>query len=254
MAKNWWFKFDWDDWLGDEELSACSLETQGLWLRCICLMYRSDTAELSGTIEQLRRKLGVLPEEVTRCLHELKSTNAADVRFGNDDVSIVSRRRQREVKAKENNRLYVAKHREKTECKDDVRIQSKSKSKNKEKEEDMSTHTPAFPDPNFEYPIKNLVDAFPDYLPDRITPAMIGFIEAAVKPVDAEAWRRTIEIYQMNFNPLTKSYLPDKTANVLGVFRKQKTEVEREQNGSNKSNNFGSKPTPGEIIANRSYR
>lgn len=134
MAKNWWFKFDWDDWLNDEDLSACSLETQGLWLRCICLMYRSDTAELTGTVEQLRRKLGVLPEELTRCLHDLKTNNAANVRFCNGDVSILSRRRQREVKAKENNRLYVAKHRQKTECKVDVRIQSKSKSKNKEKE------------------------------------------------------------------------------------------------------------------------
>lgn len=109
------------------------------------------------------------------------------------------------------------------------------------KEEIKNTYIPgANPEPvAFEYPIKNLVDAFPDYLPDRITPAMIGFIEAAVKPSDAEAWRRTIEIYQMNFNPLTKSYLPDKTANVLGVFRKQKTDIEREKNsnGNGKSNN-----------------
>jgi len=134
MAKNWWFKFDWDDWLNDEQLSACSLETQGLWLRCICLMYRSDTAELTGTIEQLRRKLGVLPEELTRCLSDLKNNKAADVRFCKDEVSVVSRRRKRELKVKENNRLYVAKHREKAECKDDVRVQSKSKSKKEEKE------------------------------------------------------------------------------------------------------------------------
>lgn len=147
MAKNWWFKFDWDDWLNDEDLSACSLETQGLWLRCICLMYRSDTAELTGSLEQLRRKLGVLPEELTRCLHDLKSNNAANVRFGNGDVSILSRRRQREVKAKENNRLYVAKHREKAECKVDVRTQSKSKSLKKEKEEELRDVSLAKPTP-----------------------------------------------------------------------------------------------------------
>lgn len=150
MAKNWWFKLDWDDWLTDGELSACSLETQGLWMRCICLMNRADVYELTGTIEQLRRKLGVLPEELTRCLHDLKTNDAATVRFSNGDVSIISRRRQKELKAKENNRLYVAKHREKTECKDDVRPQSKSKSKSieirEEKEEEKRATTTAISD------------------------------------------------------------------------------------------------------------
>lgn len=141
MAKNWWFKLDWDDWLTDGELSACSLETQGFWMRCVCLMNRADVYELTGTIEQLRRKLGVLPEELTRCLHDLKTNNAANVRFGNGDVSIASRRRQKELKDKENNRLYVAKHREKVACKNNVREQSKSKSKSKEKKEN-----PASPD------------------------------------------------------------------------------------------------------------
>ena len=131
MPKNCWFKCDWDDWLSDEALSGCSLEAQGLWLRCICFMYRADVAELTGSVEQLRRKLGVMPEELERCLRELKDNKAADVRFGNGDVSIVSRRRKRELNIKERNKLYVAKHRVKDECKTDVSIQSKSKSKNK---------------------------------------------------------------------------------------------------------------------------
>lgn len=131
MPKNFWFKFEWNDWLSDEALSCCSLEAQGLWIRCLCFMYRSDVAELTGTIEQLRRKLGVLPEELMRCLQELKTNKAADVRFCKDEVSIISRRRQKDLKASERNRLYVAKHREKDECKTDVSIQSKSKSKSK---------------------------------------------------------------------------------------------------------------------------
>ncbi len=136
MAKNYWFKFDWSDWLNDEDLSACSLEAQGFWIRCLCFMYRADDCELTGTVEQLRRKLGVLPEELIRCLNELKNNGAANVRFGNGDVSIVSRRRQKELKDKQNNRLYVARHREKAVCKEDVSIQSKSKSKSKSKEEE----------------------------------------------------------------------------------------------------------------------
>lgn len=146
---NFWFKFDWDDWLNDEALSGCSLEAQGLWLRCICFMYRGDVAELKGTVEQLRRKLGVLPEELTRCLSELKTNGAADVRFGNSDVSIISRRRQRECKHKENNRLYVSRHREKADSKKDVSIQSKSKSKsksNKEERKEVAASPPSNPE------------------------------------------------------------------------------------------------------------
>lgn len=134
MAKNWWFKFEWNDWLQDEQLSLCSLETQGFWLRCVCVLHRSDRYELTGTIDGMRRLLGCLPEELTRCMNELKSTGAADVRFGNGEVSIKSRRLEREHKARESNRLYVAKHREKDGCKVDVRTQSKSKSKELEKE------------------------------------------------------------------------------------------------------------------------
>lgn len=139
MTKNWWFKFEWNDWLGDDELSNCTLETQGFWIRCVAMMHRAGVSEFTGTVEQLRRKFGILPEELTRCLQDLKRNNAANVSFGNGDVSIVSRRLVRELNAKEKNRLQVAKHREKAECKSDVRTQSKSKSKSKEIREERET-------------------------------------------------------------------------------------------------------------------
>jgi hypothetical protein len=120
MKKNFWFKMEWERWLNDERLSLCTLETQGLWVRIICIMHRADIAELKGTIQQLSRIIGCLPEELTRCLSDLKSTGAADVRFGNGDVSILSRSRQRELKAKKNNALYQSRHREKAQCKDNI--------------------------------------------------------------------------------------------------------------------------------------
>lgn len=120
MAKNWWFKFEWEDWLGDDDLSSCTLETQGFWIKCLCLMYRTESHELTGTLDQLRRRLGLMPEEITRCAMDLKNNGAANVRFGNGIVSIISRRLQRVLKDKENNRLYVDRHRKKAKCKDDV--------------------------------------------------------------------------------------------------------------------------------------
>jgi uncharacterized protein YdaU (DUF1376 family) len=96
------------------------------------------------------------------------------------------------------------------------------------------------------YPMQPLIDAFPNV---SFTPAAIGFIEARVKPGDEEAWAKTIEIYQMNYDPMLKRYLPDKPANLLGVFDKQKADIERQKNGSTKTNNFGHKRTDQDVFA-----
>jgi hypothetical protein len=97
---------------------------------------------------------------------------------------------------------------------------------------------------DWEYPMKEIIEAFPDYLPDRVTSAMIGFFKAEVldTPIDRAAWSATIRDYQMNFNVATKSYLPEKTANVLSVFRKHKAELEK--NGT-KSNSNKQRDTDG---------
>jgi hypothetical protein len=88
----------------------------------------------------------------------------------------------------------------------------------------------------WEWPMKPLIEAFPEYLPDRVTPAMIGFIEADVKPGDEQAWADTIETYRMNFDPMLNRYLPDKTANLLGVFRKCKQELQANGSGNGGGN------------------
>lgn len=121
---NWWFKLDYSAWLTDEDLSRCSLETQGLWMRCICLMHKSAQPELSGTLEQMARSLGCFPDELMRCLLDLKRNDAADVTLGNGTVTVMSRRLKREVSDREKTRLRVQKHR----GNDDVTVQSKSKS------------------------------------------------------------------------------------------------------------------------------
>ena len=102
----------------------------------------------------------------------------------------------------------------------------------------FKTHIGAASDSGF--PMQPLFDAFPDYLPDRITPAQVGFIEAQVKPGDEIPWSMTIRDYQQNFNPTLGRYLPDKVANLLSVFRRHKEQVEKQKNGSNQTN-FGRK-------------
>ncbi len=81
--------------------------------------------------------------------------------------------------------------------------------------------------PELTYPVRDLVEAFPDYLDGRITSGMIGLIEATVLPGDEEPWRQTLQKYRENFNVDTKRYLPDKTGNLLDVFRDFKAKAAR---------------------------
>ena len=143
MTKNWWIKFEWNHWLGDPDLSRCSLETQGFWILCLCKMHQSERATLVGTIDELRRLFGILPEELTRCLQDLKRNNAANVIFGNGDVSVTSRRYERELKAKEYNRLQVRKSRSKSDVSSESQhiVKSKSLEIRKEKKKKATTTT-----------------------------------------------------------------------------------------------------------------
>lgn len=112
MAKNWWFKFDFKVWRNDSELRECSLEAKGFWLECLCVMYEKGVYEISGSPEKLARLLGCLPEEVMRCVLELKHSNAANVTVGQDGVTLISRRLQREANDREQARKRQAKFRE----------------------------------------------------------------------------------------------------------------------------------------------
>lgn len=131
---NWWFKFEHTAWLTDEALSQCSLETQGFWIRCICVMQKSGLPEIAGTVNQVARLIGVFPEELLRCAIDLKNTKAADVTLGNGSVTLMSRRLKRLISDREQTRLRVRKHRGNA----DVTRQSKSNKKeviSKKKEE-----------------------------------------------------------------------------------------------------------------------
>lgn len=114
----------------------------------------------------------------------------------------------------------------------------------KKEKESLNTHNPDA----WVWPMKPLIEAFPNMV---VQTNAIGFIEAAVKPGDESAWAATIDLYRMNHNPATNSYLPEKTGNLLGVFKKQKAEIERSKNGINAGNSGGryKKRTDTDVIA-----
>jgi hypothetical protein len=106
------------------------------------------------------------------------------------------------------------------------------------------------PLPDFGYPLSELYSAFPNL---QITPAQAGLIEAAVTEGDREAWKRTIEQYVANHNPMLNRYLPEKVGNLINVFKSKQGEVQR-QNGITQANSGQQRPSAGRTIANRWYR
>lgn len=151
MAKgDWWFKFEYLKWLTDEQLNRCSLATQGFWLRCICVMRKSGTGTLSDAGPELCRLLSVTPAELKRCFAELLKTKAADVTVRHASVTqksaiftLMSRKIQRELKVKEQNRLRKQRERRHAKVTDVSQDRVKSNKKEVRKEEELREASPS---------------------------------------------------------------------------------------------------------------
>lgn len=100
---------------------------------------------------------------------------------------------------------------------------------------------------DLDYPIADLVSAFPDVM---FTPSQCDQIASVVKDtqVDREAWSATIDKYKLDYNPELNRYIPNKVSNLLGVFRSEKSRIER-ANGTNKPNAAYRKRTDAEAFA-----
>lgn len=88
--------------------------------------------------------------------------------------------------------------------------------------------TPAFDLDKFEYPVREIVEAFPQV---QFQPTHFGFFEAEIgtEPEDRAAWLETVKIYRQNYDPRTNSYLPTRVATVLSVYRRERERIAREK-------------------------
>lgn len=119
--------------------------------------------------------------------------------------------------------------------------------KTEEAETGLSLPTSSIPNEDafgaaHDFPLRELYAAFPDI---ELLPAQIGMIKAAVKKSDKKAWLATIEIYEANFNPARKQYMPEKVGNLLSVFRAEKLRLEKESANGKKNSQL---PTADELI------
>ncbi len=114
-TKNWWEKWEWTAWLSDPCIGKCSMAGRGVWAELLNLMMASNTYKLEGTVLDLARQCRCSFDEFTLGLDDIQRCGVAEIARCNEHVTIISRRRQRETKEREANRLCVKRHREKND-------------------------------------------------------------------------------------------------------------------------------------------
>jgi hypothetical protein len=110
-----WGKFWWRDWLTDPNLSACSLASQGLWLRMLCIMAHSNP--IGHLLLPPRRADETEARQIARLVLAygkgvgplLKELEMRGVFSRNSDGIIVSRRMVRDAERSEIGREAIAK-------------------------------------------------------------------------------------------------------------------------------------------------
>jgi hypothetical protein len=112
-----WIQFFAGDWLNDPQVSICDPATRGILMDWLCNMHLLDRCgQITGRREQLARLGRCTSVQVEAALQDLIQSQAADVTFRNDVVTVVNRRMKREYLTRKNGAIRVAKHRVNVAC------------------------------------------------------------------------------------------------------------------------------------------
>jgi len=98
------------DWFKDPCVSICSPATRGIWFDALCRMHDLRRGTLTGTPDQLARALRCTVTDFHAAMRELQTTETGVVRESNGVLTLVSRRLQREQKAREDGALRFKRH------------------------------------------------------------------------------------------------------------------------------------------------
>jgi len=127
MAKAPAIQFYVRDWLSDPELQSASLVSRGAWIQCLCFMWEnSKRGELTRTPLKFARLMGGTLDEALHFLNEIYEYEFGDILVDenvtfplhetdcNINVTVRNRRMWSDYKDRQNTRLRVKKHRQKT--------------------------------------------------------------------------------------------------------------------------------------------
>lgn len=221
-------QFYFSDFLTDT--AELSLAATGAWIKSLCKMWFSVTrGRISMPLSGYARLYGCTVDQAKVVIDEIAALGVGDAETdANGNITLTNRRMYRKATDLEANKIRQ------------FRFQAKKKIEqgdeyNGQANDDLTSYSSSSTSNNtntlrageFDFPLKELIEAFPDL---NITPAQVGLIEADVKPPDREAWLSTIRLYQANYNRSTRTYLPEKVGNLLGVFESEKRRLAK--NGS----------------------
>jgi hypothetical protein len=217
---------------------SLSLIAKGAWMDCLCDMWFSATrGRISKPIMGYARLFGCTAEQAKSALDEISELGVGNcVMESNGNVTISNRRMVREQKEREYNNYRVKKYRNKNKMEPDPPCNADVTECNGPSSSSSSNfiNTKKSSAREWTYPVKDLIDAFPHI---DVTAKTAAFIEEAVMPGDEAAWEQTIKTYLMNYDPSTGTYMPEKTATLLDVFKNEKTKLKK---GKSDGTNFRS--------------
>ena len=102
------------DWFKDPEVAMCETATRAIWFDALLRMHERKQGFVKGTIKQLSRMLRCSESEMNLAVEEIENLGIGGaVMDCNNIVTITSRRKTREFKDLELNRLRVNRHRRK---------------------------------------------------------------------------------------------------------------------------------------------
>lgn len=113
------------DWLSDHAVRALSPAGRGVLIDLLCLMDKDDTYELTKTPEEFARIVGCLSmAEWESALIEIERNKALDVTASSENVTLKSRRLERDHKVRHDNNLRQRRHRDR--CSSNEKVTSRS--------------------------------------------------------------------------------------------------------------------------------
>lgn len=157
--KDYWFPFEPQKWLSDEKVSACSLSTQGVWIRILCKMHSCEPRGyflVNGIIPDSKlaaKIIGITEEEYVNAASEL---DLFGVWSRDNNGAVYNRRMVRQEQKREHEkqldreRQKKCRERKKSSVTDESRSSNghKDKDNNKDKEKknkDKSSEPSAAP-------------------------------------------------------------------------------------------------------------
>ena len=201
-------------------------------------MHETDEYKVSGSYEELGRLVGCETNTVARCVIELGRTKTADVTNSHGEVTIISRRRLRELNVKEGNTLRKRKERERRNVTDESQDRVKSKKIEKEIREEKTQEKECASVSNSH--LETILSGLRTRLNVNILRDESGWVDSAAW---AEGNGFSAEQFLECFDLMAKQkwrkgrIAPGNVGDNLPTLDKLRLEITEQENGTGKQNN-----------------